>query len=113
MILSFIPVLIIAILFEDKIESLFTGNLFFVGSMLIITALLLTFAHFAKHKEKDIGFFHAIVIGIAQAIAVLPGISRSGATISTGLLLGNKKEEIARFSFLMVLNVVRNVKYSA
>ena len=103
LILSCIPVLILALFFEKRIESLFTGKLLLVGSMLLITALLLAFAHFSKPKEKQISFFHSLVIGIAQAMAVIPGISRSGATISTGLLLGNKREEVARFSFLMVL----------
>ncbi|MFO7655769.1 MAG: undecaprenyl-diphosphate phosphatase [Bacteroidales bacterium] len=103
LILSCIPVLILALLFEDEIESLFTGDLLLVGIMLMITALLLGFTHFSRSNKKEIGFIHAFIIGIAQAIAVLPGISRSGATISTGLLLGNKKEEVAKFSFLMVL----------
>jgi undecaprenyl-diphosphatase len=71
--------------------------------MLIVTAALLILTSFAKDKGREIGYLDSFIIGIAQAIATLPGISRSGATISTGLLLGNKKDEMARFSFLMVL----------
>lgn len=103
LVISCLPVLILAILFEEKIETFFTGNLLLVGSMLLITAIMLGFTYFSKPKEKKISFTHSIIIGIAQAIAVIPGISRSGATISTGLLLGNKREEVAKFSFLMVL----------
>ena len=71
--------------------------------MLLITSSLLAFAHFIKKRERQISYLDALLIGIAQAVAVIPGISRSGATIATGLLIGNKKDEIARFSFLMVL----------
>lgn len=100
---SMIPVGILGLFFVEQIEGFFTGNLLLVGSMLLITALLLTFSHFAKSKEKKISFVDSLVIGIAQAMAVMPGISRSGATISTGLLLGNKRVLVAKFSFLMVL----------
>jgi undecaprenyl-diphosphatase len=100
---SAIPVLILGVFFADEIEQFFTGNLLLVGSMLLITAGLLTFAHFAPKGERKITFGRSLIIGIAQAMAVLPGISRSGATIATGLLLKTKKEEVARFSFLMVL----------
>jgi undecaprenyl-diphosphatase len=100
---SMLPVLIVGLFFKEQVESFFTGNMILVGSMLIITASLLFFAHFSPSKEKKIGYKESIIIGISQAIAVLPGISRSGATIATGLILGVKKEEIARFSFLMVL----------
>ncbi|WP_321289656.1 undecaprenyl-diphosphate phosphatase [uncultured Sunxiuqinia sp.] len=103
LLLSAIPVLILGLLFKEKIESLFTGNLVFVGSMLLITACLLGFTYFAKSREKSIGWLDSLVIGIAQAMAVVPGISRSGSTIATGLLLGKKREDMARFSFLMVL----------
>jgi undecaprenyl-diphosphatase len=102
-ILSMIPVMIAGLLLKDPIENLFNGNLVFIGLMLLVTSGLLAAAHFIKRKERSIGYKDAIVIGIAQAIAVIPGISRSGATISTGLMIGNKKDEIARFSFLMVL----------
>jgi len=100
---SAIPVLLLGVFFKDEIEELFTGNLVLVGSMLIFTAGLLALTQFVKPKEGKITFWRAFLIGIAQAIAVLPGVSRSGSTIATGLLLGSKKEEMARFSFLMVL----------
>ena len=100
---SMLPVGVIGLLFKDYLESLFNGNILLVGSMLIVTAALLAFTYYAKPRSKNISFKDALIIGIAQAIAVLPGISRSGATISTGLLLGNDKEKTARFSFLMVL----------
>lgn len=102
--LSMIPVGIIGVFFKDEIKQFFTGgNLMLVGGMLLITATLLAFTYFAKSKDKKISFRDAFIIGIAQACAVLPGISRSGSTIAIGLLLGNKKENIAKFSFLMVL----------
>lgn len=100
---SMIPVVIIGLLFKDQIENLFTGNILFVGVMLLITAGLLAFTYYAKERQKDISFKSAFIIGVAQALAVIPGISRSGATIATGLYLGNKKENVAKFSFLMVL----------
>lgn len=103
LIVSMIPVGLVGIFLKDEVEALFNGNMIFVGSMLLITALLLTVGHFTRKKERNISFTNALIIGIAQAIAVIPGISRSGATISTGLMLGNRKDEIARFSFLMVL----------
>lgn len=102
-IISMIPVGIAGILLKKPIEDLFNGNLVFVGLMLLITAALLAVAHFMKKRERSIGYKDAFIIGIAQAIAVIPGISRSGLTIATGLMIGNKKDEIARFSFLMVL----------
>ncbi|MBN2779134.1 MAG: undecaprenyl-diphosphate phosphatase [Bacteroidales bacterium] len=104
-IVSMIPVMIVGLLFKDQIKSLFGGdNMFFVGSMLLVTALLLSFTFFFRRSNtKKIGFIDAFIIGIAQAFAVFPGISRSGATIATGLLLGNQKAEVAKFSFLMVL----------
>lgn len=103
LIVSMIPVAILGFTFADEIQLLFNGNLLLVGSMLMVTAAMLTFSHYAKEKEKEISFGNSFVIGIAQALAVLPGISRSGSTISTGLLLNNKKDGIAKFSFLMVL----------
>jgi len=103
LLLSSVPVLIVGLLFREEIEQMFTGNLHFVGSMLLVTAGLLGFTHFAKRGDGEITFLKSIIIGIAQAIAVMPGISRSGATIATGLLLKTKKENVARFSFLMVL----------
>lgn len=100
---SMIPVLILGFTFAEEIEMLFTGNMLIVGSMLLVTGLLLTFSYYARQRDKEISFMDSFVIGIAQAFAVIPGISRSGATISTGLLLKNRKEGIAKFSFLMVL----------
>ena len=100
---SAVPVLFIGILFKEQIEMFFTGNLIFTGSMLIITATILALTGFVKHGEGEVTFTKAFIIGIAQAVAVLPGISRSGSTIATGLFLKTKKEDITRFSFLMVL----------
>lgn len=100
---SMIPVFIVAIFFKDQIEALFTGNLMLVGSMLLITGALLLFAHFKKDGNKSVGFVGAIIIGLAQAFAVLPGVSRSGSTIATALILGVERSKAARFSFLMVL----------
>jgi len=102
-IVSMIPVIFIGLFFAEEIESLFTGNLVFVGSMLIVTSLLLGVTYFSKSNKRNINFLDSFIIGIAQAFAVLPGISRSGSTIATGILIGNKKEIIAKFSFLMVL----------
>ena len=101
--LSMIPVVFVGLLFKEEVEGFFNGNIAFVGSMLIITAFMLGLTHFIKQGNKKIPFSNAFIIGIAQAFAVLPGLSRSGATISTGLLLKNSKEEVTRFSFLMVL----------
>ena len=103
-VVSMIPVGIVGVLFKDQIEAFFTGNLLLVGFCLLLTAALLIFTYFAKPRQKEhISWIDALIIGIAQAIAVLPGISRSGSTIATGLLLGNKKEKLAQFSFLMVI----------
>lgn len=103
LIISMIPVIILGLFFKEKVESFFTGNLVFVGSMLIVTSLLLASTYLPKSNLRKISFIDSFIIGVAQALAVLPGISRSGATISTGLLLGNKKTIMAKFSFLMVL----------
>ncbi len=103
-ILSMIPVLIIGLLFEDQVTALFTGNMILVGSALLFTAVLLgTTSLIRSDHHKTIPFIDALIIGIAQAVAVIPGISRSGATIATGLLLKNNRKEVAKFSFLMVL----------
>lgn len=102
--ISMLPVGIVGLLFKDHVENLFGQGLLVVGICLIITAILLTFSHFSHPRQRDhISPLHAFIIGIAQAIAVLPGLSRSGSTIATGLLLGNKKETLAQFSFLMVI----------
>jgi undecaprenyl-diphosphatase len=103
LIVSMIPVIIIGYFFLDEVESLFNENLVLVGSMLILTSILLASTYLIKSNNRSITYLDAFIIGISQMIAVLPGLSRSGATISTGLLLGNKREEIAKFSFLMVL----------
>jgi len=102
-IVSMIPVGIVGVFLKDELKLLFDGNVILVGSMLLVTAALLAFTYYAKERDKKITYKNAFVIGLAQALAVLPGISRSGATISTGLLLGNKRPEVAKFSFLMVL----------
>ncbi len=103
LLLSMVPVGIVGIFLKDRVESLFTGNIVFVGSMLLITAVLLGITHFVPSGKRPISYLDALIIGIAQAFAVLPGISRSGATISTALFLGNRRDEAARFSFLMVI----------
>lgn len=112
-IVSCIPVGIVGVCFKDVVESFFGANLGVVGTCLIVTALLLTFAYFTRTKTatgvraatsgRPITWVDAFVIGCAQAVAVLPGLSRSGSTIATGILLGNKREQVARFSFLMVI----------
>ena len=102
--LSCVPVMIVGLFFKDKVEAIFGSGLLVVGCCLLLTALLLTFAYYAKPRQKKtISYRDAFIIGLGQAIAVLPGLSRSGTTIATGLILGNKKESIAQFSFLMVL----------
>jgi len=105
-VVSIIPAALIGVLFNDEIEALFGGALTLVGSMLLITGLLLFLADKAKSSEKNVSVKGSILIGIAQAIAILPGISRSGATISTAVLLGIDKEKSARFSFLMVVPLI-------
>ncbi len=105
-ILSMIPAGIVGWFWEDRIEMLFEGQILLVGAMLLITGVLLFFADRSKKTNAEIGFLQAIVIGISQAIAILPGISRSGATISTTVLLGIDKEKAARFSFLMVVPLI-------
>lgn len=105
-ILSMIPAALVGIFFNDEIEALFGGALMLVGGMLIITGLLLLLADKAKYSEKQVGIKEAALIGISQAIAILPGISRSGATISTAVILGIDKEKAARFSFLMVVPLI-------
>jgi len=103
-ILSVIPVLVVGLLLEDQINELFTGRLILVGGSLLFTALLLGATQIMKTEHvKKIPFADALIMGLAQAVAIVPGISRSGATIATGLLLKNDRKEVARFSFLMVL----------
>ena len=105
-IISMIPAVIIGLFFEEELESFFGGNIAFVGTMLLVTALLLWLADRSKNTGKKVSKSDAFVIGISQAIAMLPGISRSGATISTSVLLGNDKSKAARFSFLMVVPLI-------
>lgn len=103
-ILSMIPIAIVGLFFKDFVETLFGTSLMLVGCMLLFTALLLTFAYYAKPRtQENISYKDALIIGLSQACAVMPGLSRSGTTIATGLLLGNKKEQVAKFSFLMVI----------
>jgi undecaprenyl-diphosphatase len=102
-VVSMIPVAIIGFTLRDQVSSLFVANMDITGSFLLVTALFLAFGHFVRKREKPITYGGAFVMGIAQALAVLPGLSRSGSTISTGLMLGNSKNELARFSFLMVI----------
>lgn len=103
-VISMIPVGIVGVFFKDYVEEVFGSGISIVGYMLFVTAALLTFSYYAKPRQKEtIGWRDALVIGIAQACAVMPGLSRSGSTIATGLLLGCKKESLAQFSFLMVI----------
>jgi len=105
-ILSMIPAAVVGVLFNDEIESLFSGQIMLVGAMLAITGLLLFLADRATKTTKSVSFGASIIVGIAQAIAILPGISRSGATIATSVLLGIDKSRAARFSFLMVVPLI-------
>lgn len=103
-VVSMIPIGIVGVFFKDKVEEIFGSGLLIVGCCLLLTAVLLTFSYYAKPRQREnISMKDAFIIGLAQACAVLPGLSRSGSTIATGLLLGNKKEKLAQFSFLMVI----------
>lgn len=103
-IVSMVPIAIVGVFFKDEVAAVFGEGLLLVGCMLLVTAALLAFSYYAKPKQKDkISLRDAFIIGLSQACAIFPGLSRSGTTIATGLLLGNKKESIAQFSFLMVL----------
>lgn len=102
--ISMIPVGIVGFFFKDTVEEIFGSGMLIVGIMLLVTAALLAFSYYAKPRQREhISGLHAFIIGIGQALAVMPGLSRSGTTIATGLLLGNKKEKMAQFSFLMVI----------
>lgn len=106
--ISMIPVGVVGLCFKDSIEALYGDSqhttLLVVGCCLLVTATLLALTHFYVPKEREtISPLHAFIIGIAQAVAVLPGLSRSGSTIATGLLLGNSRKSLAQFSFLMVI----------
>lgn len=110
---SCIPIAIVGFCFKDVVEEFFSGNLTIVGICLFATACLLSFAYFSDRRKdgklkaanqgRDITFYDAITIGVAQAVAVLPGLSRSGTTIATGILIGDKRDKVASFSFLMVI----------
>jgi len=102
--ISMIPVLIVGLFFEEQVEELFSGNLALVGIALMVTAALLALSYYFRNEgAKKIPYADALIMGVAQAMAVIPGLSRSGSTIATGLLLKNSKEDVTRFSFLMVL----------
>lgn len=108
LLVSCIPIAVVGFCFKEEVESFFSGNLFTVGVCLCVTALLLTFAHysdriFRRRKTHDITWLDSFVIGCSQAVAVLPGLSRSGTTIATGIILGDRRDSMAQFSFLMVI----------
>ncbi|MEN8928653.1 MAG: undecaprenyl-diphosphate phosphatase [Flavobacteriales bacterium] len=105
-IVSMIPAAIVGLKYDDLIETFFEGKILLVGCMLILTGVLLFVADKAKQTNKNLTFANAFIIGISQMIAILPGISRSGATISTSVLLGIDREKAARFSFLMVVPLI-------
>lgn len=103
-VVSMIPIGIVGVFFKEAVEEVFGSGLLIVGCMLLLTATLLIFSYFAKPRQREhISMKDAFIIGLAQACAVMPGLSRSGSTIATGLMLGNKKESLAQFSFLMVI----------
>jgi undecaprenyl-diphosphatase len=105
-IISMIPAVVVGLLFEEQLEAFFGGKILLVGVMLLVTAILLLLADKAKNTNKEVSFTNSVIIGISQAIAMLPGISRSGATISTSVLLGIDRTKAARFSFLMVVPLI-------
>lgn len=105
-IISMIPAVVVGLLFEEELESFFGGKILLVGVMLLITAVLLLLADKAKNTNKEVSFSNSGIIGISQAVAMLPGISRSGATISTSVLLGIDRTRAAKFSFLMVVPLI-------
>lgn len=105
-ILSMVPAAAVGLIFEDQIEALFRADVLLVGVMLLLTGSLLFLADRARHTNKKVSFIHALIVGVAQAIAIMPGISRSGATISASVLLGIDRERAAKFSFLMVVPLI-------
>ena len=105
-VISMIPAALVGVFFDDIIESFFDGAILLVGTMLLGTGALLFLADKAKNTTKDVSLLHSIIIGISQAIAILPGVSRSGATIGTSVLLGIDRAKAARFSFLMVVPLI-------
>lgn len=105
-VLSMIPAALVGVMYEKELEQFFGGQILLVGFMLIVTAMLLLFADKAKNTNKDVSYLSSILIGISQAIAILPGVSRSGATISSAVLLGIDRTKAAKFSFLMVVPLI-------
>lgn len=105
-VLSMIPAVLVGLFFEAELERFFSGDIAFVGGMLLLTGVLLFLADKARNTTRNVGYGHSIIIGISQAVAMLPGISRSGATIATSVLLGIDKSKAARFSFLMVVPLI-------
>ena len=104
--LSMVPVLIVGLMFKDQVESFFGGNVLLVGLMLLLTGTLLALTYYAKDQVGIVTYPKALIIGVAQAVAIMPGISRSGSTIATALLAGVEKSRAAKFSFLMVLGPI-------
>lgn len=104
--ISMLPAAFIGLIFEEQIGALFEGQLLLIGAMLALTGVLLFLADRARETRKSVQWIDAFVVGLAQAVAILPGISRSGATISTSVLLGIDRAKAARFSFLMVLPII-------
>lgn len=105
-VLSMIPAVIVGLVFEKQIEAFFSQNILLVCTMLLVTGVLLLITEWAKSQNRSVTYADAIIVGVAQAIAILPGISRSGATISTSIMLGIDKSKAARFSFLMVVPLI-------
>ena len=105
-ILSMIPAVLVGLVWEDLIESLFQGNLLWIGLALILTGLVLYLSDRKSESEKSFSWISALIVGLAQAVAIIPGISRSGATIGTSILLGIDRSKAARFSFLMVIPLI-------
>ena len=105
-IISMFPAAIVGIVFKEEIDDFFTGEIMLVGLMLLITGAVLFLADKAKNTTKDVGIIESIIIGVSQAVAILPGISRSGATIGTSVLLGIDRTKAAKFSFLMVVPLI-------
>lgn len=105
-VISMIPAAFVGVFFNDIIETLFDSNVLLVGSMLLVTAVLLLITDYRETSNKNLTLTNTLIVGIAQAIAILPGISRSGATISTAVILGIDRAEAARFSFLMVVPLI-------
>lgn len=105
-VISMIPATAIGLFFENEIEMFFGGQYLLVGFMLVITGILLFLADRSKNTNKHVGYLSALIVGVAQAFAIIPGISRSGATIATSVLLKIDRKRAARFSFLMVVPLI-------